>query len=56
MLRPSQASCKMFGATASLIYPRTKTIINESNLSGIHLPSAIPDTSSEATKQQEKRK
>ena len=56
MLPPSQASCKIFGATARLIYPRIKTIFNESDLSGIHLPSAIPEPSFEATNQKRKEK
>src|SRR5258707_10066546 len=56
MLRPTQAGGKMFGATASLIYPRTKTIFNGSDLSGIQLPSAIPEPSFEATNQKRKEK
>src|SRR5258707_1610936 len=56
MLRPTQAGGKMFGATASLIYPRTKTIFNGSDLSGIQLPSAIPEPSFEVTNQKRKEK
>jgi len=56
MLRPSQASCKMFGATAGLIYPRTKTIFNSPVYLALIFPALYLTHRQKQRNKKEKRK